>query len=142
MDFNSKEIFQLSSLFYPGLINGFLYLFQVDDFVLVELEVEGRKAEDVVHYVGQVREVKDDGHHVINFLRINSHYTKDSFHFPDIQDELLVPSSKVLGVLTRQKGSTHRQATLVKIYPPPSPASTCVNVPAGKFFFLLCGRKN
>ena len=60
--------------------------------MLVELEVEGRKAE-VVHYVGQVQRIEEDGHHLINFLRISSHFTRDLFRFPAIKDELRVVRS-------------------------------------------------
>ena len=80
--------------------------------------MEGRKANEVVHYVGMVQEIMADGHHVINFLRNSSSYSRDTFHFPAIKDELPVVRSRVLGVLTRQKGSTQRLATIVKISPP------------------------
>ena len=80
--------------------------------------MEGRKGDEVLHYVGKVRDIEEDGHLVINFLRISSHYSKDTFHFPTIQDESKVVRSRVLGVLSRLKGSTQRQSNLVKIFPP------------------------
>ena len=85
---------------------------------MVELDVEGRKKDEVLHYVGQVKELEEDGHLLINFLRSNSEYSKDTFHFPAIEDESKVVRSRVLGVLTRIKGSTQRLANLVKISPP------------------------
>ena len=86
--------------------------------MLVELDVEGRKHDEVLHYVGKVKMIEEDGHLVINFLGISSNYAKDTFHFPTIEDESKVVRSRVLGVLTRVKGSTQRQGTLVKIFPP------------------------
>ena len=80
--------------------------------------MEGRKNDEVLHYVGKVKIIEEDGHLGINFLRISSHYVKDTFHFPTIKDESKVVRSRVLGVLNRVRGSTQWQATLVKIFPP------------------------
>lgn len=89
----------------------------MDDFVLVELQVQGKKREEVVHYVGKVISITDEGELEIDFLRMKSPLLRDTFHFPDIKDVDCVKRSMVLGVLVVSKGTTQRQADLIKIYP-------------------------
>lgn len=95
----------------------FLFIFQDDDFVLVELNVMGKKSEEVVHYVGKVLSVADDQLEV-DFLRMKSLTIKDTFYFPTIKDVDWVGRSKVLGVLSVTKGSTQRHQDIIKIFPP------------------------
>lgn len=90
----------------------------MDDFVLVQLNFEGNKSEDVVHFVGKVLSLQEDGKLEIDFLRNKSPLLRDTFHFPDISDVDSVERSKVLGVLSVSKGTTKRQASLIKISPP------------------------
>ena len=84
----------------------------------MQLNVQGKKSEEVVHYVGKVISIREDGHLEIDFLKIKSPLMKDTFHFPNISDVDAVERSKVLGVLSVSKGTTQRQANPIKIFPP------------------------
>ena len=90
---------------------------EVGDFVLVELEVEGKRESSKVYYVGKVLG-SEEGKNNILFLRSKYVYVKDTFVFPDIEDEQEVDSCRVLGVLVALKGSTQRQSHIIKINPP------------------------
>ena len=54
----------------------------------------------------------------ISFLRSKCVYVKDTFVFPDIEDEQEVEKHRVIGVLVALKGSTKRQSNIIKINPP------------------------
>ena len=109
-----------------GSLNLF-FPFQAGDFVLCELDVEkekGAKAKApkrgplVVHYVGKVQEVMEDGHIVVLYARCNSVAIKDTFYFPNAEDVETLVRSRILGVLTTvKKGETARQAGLIKVFP-------------------------
>ena len=62
--------------------------------------------------------ISEEGLFNIKFLRNKNNFNKDTFIFPDIDDVEEVVPSRVLGVLTPVKGTTQRQANIVKIYPP------------------------
>ena len=102
------------------LLKKSLSIFQVDDFILVALRVEeGPKEGNIVHYVGKLVGIEEGGRQLcVSFLRMKSHFARDTFTFPDISDETKVAREQCQGVLTTRKGSTQRQATLVKIVPP------------------------
>ena len=85
---------------------------------MVELIYQGKRSEELVHFVGKVVSIQEDGQLEINFLRIKSPLMKDTFHFPAISDVDAVARSKILGVLTVSKGTTQRQANLIKVFPP------------------------
>ncbi|XP_068205548.1 uncharacterized protein [Palaemon carinicauda] len=92
---------------------------EVGDFVLVQLLFQGKKSEELVHFVGKVISLEEDGQQLqVDFLRIRSPLLKDTFHFPDIGDVDSVDRSSVLGVLTVSTGTTQRQANLIKVLPP------------------------
>ena len=78
----------------------------------------GRSQEELVHYVGKVLSIQEDGRLEIDFLRMKSPSLKDTFHFPAISDVDAVERSKVLGVFSLSKGTTQRQANLIKVFPP------------------------
>ncbi len=71
---------------------------EVDDFVLVELEVEAKRESSKVYYVGKVLG-REGGKYNISFLRNKCVYVKATFVFPDIEDEQEVESERVIGVL-------------------------------------------
>ncbi|XP_068235747.1 uncharacterized protein [Palaemon carinicauda] len=89
------------------------------DFVLVQLLFQGKRSEELVHFVGKVISLEEDGQQLqLDFLRIRSPLLKDTFHFPAIGDVDSVDRSRVLGVLTVSTGTTQRQANLIKVLPP------------------------
>ena len=92
----------------------------MDDFILVALRVEeGPKEGKIVPYVGKLVAFEEGGSQLlVSFLRMKSPFIRDSFIFPEIPDESKVAREQCQGVLTSRKGSTQRQATLVKIFPP------------------------
>ena len=90
----------------------------MDDFVLVQLTYLGKRSEELVHFVGKVLAIQEDGCLEVDFLRIKGPLLKDTFHFPLISDVDAVERSKVVGVLTVHKGTTQRQANLIKVSPP------------------------
>lgn len=90
---------------------------EVDDFVLVELEVEAKRESCKVCYVGKVLG-REGGKYNISFLRSKCVFVKDTFVFPDIEDEQEVESERVIGVLVALKGTTKRQSHIIKIIPP------------------------
>ena len=91
------------------------------DFVLVQLVYQGKRSKELVYFVGKLIFLEEDGRLKIDFLRIKSNLLKDTFHFPDIRDVDSVDRSRVLGVLTVSKGTTQRQASLIKVQPPLRP---------------------
>lgn len=93
----------------------------VDDFVLVELELEeGRNVGSKVHYVGKVLSLEDDCQYNISFLRMSSKQgLKDTFYFPVNEDESKVSGDKFFGVLEEpQKGQTQRLCRIVHFKTP------------------------
>ncbi|KAK4309208.1 hypothetical protein Pmani_019134 [Petrolisthes manimaculis] len=91
----------------------------VEDFVLVQLTLEeGRGVGTLVCYVAQVLSMKEGGRLNLSFLRMKSAVTRDTFTFPNVQDEAEVDPGQCLGVLKVAKGITKRQADLVKVFPP------------------------
>ncbi|KAF2365347.1 hypothetical protein FHG87_003894 [Trinorchestia longiramus] len=88
---------------------------EVSDFVLVE--VEGKRESSKVYYVGKVLGT-EGGKYNISFLRSKCVYVKDTFVFPDIEDEQEVEKHRVIGVLVALKGSTKMQSNIIKINPP------------------------
>lgn len=90
---------------------------EVSDFVLVELEVEGKRESSKVYYVGKVLGMEGEKYN-ISFLRSKCVYVKDTFVFPHIEDEQEVERRRVIGVLVALKGSTKRQSHIIKINPP------------------------
>ena len=92
----------------------------MDDFILVALPVEeGPKEGTIVHYVGKLVGIEEGGSQfLVSFLRIRSPFVRDTFIFPTIDDEIRVDRQKCQGVLTVMRGSTQRQATIVRISPP------------------------
>ena len=97
-----------------------IILFQVGDFVLVELKLEeGRNVGKMVCYVAKVLEVLDNGRRLnLSFLRLRSAFSTDAFTFPPIEDEEEVTRDQVKGVLVTTKGATKRQSDLIKVSPP------------------------
>lgn len=94
-------------------------MFQVGDFVLVELTLEeGRTVGTKVCYVAHVLEVMQDGRLNLSFLRMKSAFTKDCFTFPAVQDETEVEPGCIRGVLVTSKSGTRRQADLIRVKPP------------------------
>ena len=96
----------------------FLSIFQVDDFILIALPIEeGPQEGRIVHYVGRIQGI-EGGQLSVSFLRIKSPFDRDSFVYPDIEDVTKVSRERCLGVLATRKGSTQRQANLIKVVPP------------------------
>ncbi|KAK4299301.1 hypothetical protein Pmani_028412 [Petrolisthes manimaculis] len=94
-------------------------VYQVEDFVLVQLTLEeGRGVGTLVCYVAQVLSMKEGGRLNLSFFRMKSAVTRDTFTFPNVQDEAEVDPGQCLGVLKVAKGITKRQADLVKVFPP------------------------
>ncbi|KAK4321956.1 hypothetical protein Pmani_007266 [Petrolisthes manimaculis] len=92
---------------------------EVEDFVLVQLPLEeGRGVGTLVCYVAQVLSMKEGGRLNLSFLRMKSAVTRDTFTFPNVEDEAEVDPGQCLGVLKVAKGITKRQADLVKVFPP------------------------
>ncbi|KAK4305757.1 hypothetical protein Pmani_022348 [Petrolisthes manimaculis] len=92
---------------------------EVEDFVLVQLPLEeGRGVGTLVCYVAQVLAMKEGGRLNLSFLRMKSAVTRDTFTFPNVEDEAEVDPGQCLGVLKVAKGITKRQADLVKVFPP------------------------
>lgn len=84
---------------------------------MVEVDRLGPKnVTDTVHYVAKLEAINEEGYHTVRYLR-NKAYTRDTFYLPDTVDREDVVRSRVLGVLTLNKGSTHRQSTTVKVFP-------------------------
>ena len=89
--------------------------------MLVEWVLQGKKGEEVDHYVGKVlavEEAEERKVYSIDFLQAKDHFTRDTFMFPKERDVATVEARRVLGVLSQNKGTTKRQATLIKIFPP------------------------
>lgn len=79
--------------------------------------MEGKRESSKVYYVGKVLGT-EGGKYNISFLRSKCVYVKDTFVFPDIEDEQEVEKHRVIGVLVALKGSTKRQSNIIKINPP------------------------
>lgn len=91
----------------------------MDDFILVALHVEeGRSEGELVHYVGKLVDIEEDGNLSVSFLRVKSPFTKDTFTFPAVEDVIKVDRVQCKGVLMIRKGSTQRQATQVNLVHP------------------------
>ena len=109
----------LRNLAYVEFLCQFSYVFQVGDFVLVELPLEeGRNAGTLVCYVAKVMEMQEDGKVKLSFLRMKSCGQKEMFTFPPIEDMQVYDRSVIKGGLATNRGATKRQSDLVKVYPP------------------------
>ena len=89
--------------------------------VLVEWVLQGKKGQEVDHYVGKVlavEEAEERTVYSVDFLRARDLFTRDTFIFPKVRDVATVEARRVLGVLSQNMGTTKRQATLIKIFPP------------------------
>ena len=73
--------------------------------------------QQVVHYVGKVLEVQEDGHIKVLYGRCRNITIKATFHFPTESDVEALVRSRILGVLTTKAGQTARQANVVKVWP-------------------------
>ena len=82
---------------------------------------EGPQEGKVVHFVGRIMGIEEDGRLSVSFLRIKSPFCRDPFTFPIIEDVADVAREQCLGVLATVKGSrqrsTQRMARTVKVSP-------------------------
>ena len=89
------------------------------DFVLVELRLEeGKNQGTGVCYVARVDAVLEEEKVDLNFLRMKSHISKDTFTFPTVEDKSTVSVDTIKGVLPIVPRTTARQAHLVKVKHP------------------------
>ena len=95
------------------------FIFQVGDFVLVELQLqEGKHSGTPVCYVARVKALLEGDLLELKFLRLNNPPIKDTFTFPPNDDIDTIAVGQVKGVLDILTRSTARQANLVKVKHP------------------------
>lgn len=78
---------------------------KASDFILVGLQEEKKKT--VIEYVGQIIDInQDEKTYDVKYLR-NYREHKDIFTFPEVDDQSLVYSSEVIGVLKNFTAMRH-----------------------------------
>ena len=61
----------------------------------------------------------EEGKIKVSYLRVKDVFVRNTFYYPDNPDLDVVDPSCIKGVLIPVKGSsTHRQSSIVKIFPP------------------------